>query len=365
MQWPGSIEWRKRKRLLVPTLLFVVTATSVLLVLAGAGLRTARSAPPALRFFDPRRPPTIDEGWTACVMDYTLSSTEKNDAIFVGDSICRSGLDPGQFEKLTQLRAYNLGVLFGGLGPDVLLNVAKTYLVNHPAPRIVVLCTSPVCFERELPSFFVPVRDRFLNCFAFEAPNLQSNQGRLSYLMSISYLIRQGTLMNWDRTTSSLAGREHDVRDDPLFREEDRTYRTLERQVRQARGFYPMSGSGRIGFLDRSARRVPVEDDWDRSVRRLAETCEEAHVPLLIRLGPISAEASKDLVFDRVESWVKQLQVSYPHVTVARDHNVLRYPTALCADSTHPNVQGAAKFTADVADDARRVLGLSGPAKSN
>ncbi len=48
----------------------------------------------------------MDEAWTGCVMDYALASTEGNDVIFLGDSICRSGIEPIQFEHETRLRGY-------------------------------------------------------------------------------------------------------------------------------------------------------------------------------------------------------------------------------------------------------------------
>jgi len=168
----------------------------------------------------------------------------------------------------------------------------------------------------------------------------------------------------WDRTSSLIAGRDHDVRDDSLVGYETLTYRSLRRMTSQSRGFYGMVGSGREGFLDRTARVVGIHGAWDRGVRRLAATCEEAHVPLMFRLGPISAEASRNLDFGRVEGWLSELQKSYPHLQVARDHNVLRYPPELCSDSTHPNLQGAAKFTTQVADEVRAALGVAAGAKA-
>jgi hypothetical protein len=354
---PVALNVRRQKSCLAATLLVAATASVILLVLAGASFCIAKSAPPALRFFDPRRPPTVDEAWAVCVMDYALSSTEKNDVVFLGDSICRSGLEPVQFERSTRLRAYNLGVLFGGLGPDVLPNVARSYLLKHPAPRMMVLCCSPVCFERDVPAAYVPLRDRFLNCYALEVPGDQSFEARRSDIMNLSYLIKQGTLLGWDKIAALLNGHDHDARDDSLDGGETLTYRSLEQQTRQSRGFYAMVGSGHETSLDRPSGNVLIDDEWDRGVRRLADTCEKAHVPLMIRLGPISAQASRNLNFDAVERWLKQLHVSHPHLMLPRDHNLLRYAPELCFDSTHPNVQGAALFTTRVADEVRTALG--------
>jgi len=178
--------------------------------------------------------------------------------------------------------------------------------------------------------------------------------------MGLSYLIKQGTLIGWDKIASFLNGHDHDSRDDSLDGGETQNYRSLEQQTRQSRGFYAMIGSGHEASLDRPGGKVVIHEAWDRGVRRLADACEEAHVPLMIRLGPISAQASRNLNFDAVERWLKDLQVSYPRLMLARDHNLLPYAPELCFDSTHPNVQGAAQFTRRVADEVRAALGSVG-----
>ena len=168
---------------------------------------------------------------TACavgVMDYALSSTEQNDIVFLGDSICRSGVEPRQFESLTELRAYNLGMLFGGLGPDVLTDVAAAYLMKHRRPRMIVLCTSPVCFEKDVPDVYVQLRDRFLRCYAWDLSDLRTFHGSQRCLIGVGYLIRQGVMIGWDRVSCSFIGHRHDVLDDPLDGDAATTFRTLE-----------------------------------------------------------------------------------------------------------------------------------------
>ena len=44
---------------------------------------------------------------------------------------CRTGVDPIAFERLSGLRAYNLGIV-GDLGPGVMLNIGKAYLSKIP-----------------------------------------------------------------------------------------------------------------------------------------------------------------------------------------------------------------------------------------
>jgi hypothetical protein len=353
-QQTDRTERLQRMPYLIPTALVALTAIAELLILGGSGFLTARRAEPVLRFFDPRRPPTMDEAWTGCVMDYALASTENNDVIFLGDSICRSGIEPNEFEQRTRLRGYNLGVLFGGLGPEVMPSVARTYLLRHPTPGLVVFCMSPVCFEKEVDAAFVQLHERFLGCFVFEAPNLQTLAGIRSYAQSILFLSRQGTVLGWYRWRD---GRQHDVRDDFLDEKRTQTYRSLEKQTRTARGFYSMVGSGRKGFLDRTRRVVRIDPAWDRGVRRLASICQQAHVPLLIRLGPISSGASRDLNFSAVEQWLSELGASCPQLIIERDNRILRYPPEFCSDGMHCNFRGAVKFTSRVANEVLHALG--------
>ena len=289
-------------------------------------------------------------------MDYALSSTEQNDIVFLGDSICRSGVEPRQFESLTELRAYNLGMLFGGLGPDVLTDVAAAYLMKHRRPRMIVLCTSPVCFEKDVPDVYVQLRDRFLRCYAWDLSDLRTFHGSQRCLIGVGYLIRQGVMIGWDRVSCSFIGHRHDVLDDPLDGDAATTFRTLEERTHTSRGFYAMFGSGRQGNLDRPGGLVLIQDGWDRGVRRLATICEKAHVPLMICLGPISAEATTELNFDHVQRWLDNLQRAHSHVTIANPDRVVRYAPDLCADSTHPNVAGARKFTAQLATDLQKAL---------
>ncbi len=108
---------------LAASMLMLATSTLTLVALSAFPLDTTLKTSPDVRFFDPRRPPTRDEGWLASMMGYALSSSERNDVIFLGDSACRAAIDPVAFEKLTQLRGYNLGIV-GDLGPDVRLELA-------------------------------------------------------------------------------------------------------------------------------------------------------------------------------------------------------------------------------------------------
>jgi hypothetical protein len=343
-------------RWLTPTAAVAATFAVTVALPAGAALYTMRGAPAPIRFFDPRRSPTFDETCVVSAMDYALTSTERNDVIFLGDSTCRSGLDPVRFESLTALHAYNLGIV-GDLGPDVMLNVARAYLSTHPAPRLVVLCLSPVGLERDVPWYWIKLRNHFVDCYGFDVRSARSLHA------SLGYTFRQGTVLAWDATASSFTGNSQDVRDCPLIGMEKVTYRQFERLTREKRGYFELPGRGPHKNLDRPGGIVEVHDVWDAGVRRLIETCDSAHVRLLIRFSPVSAEATSNLKFERPAGWLKDLQASYPQLLLPRDENILRYPPSLCWDYSHPNPQGARQFTEKVATEVRLAMDSAAKAR--
>lgn len=353
---PRPLNDRGRKRWLNPTVLVLGSAPATLLLLSAAAAYSFRETPTALRFFDPRRSPTSDESWVVSTMDYALSSTEKNDVVFLGDSVCRTTIDPIRLESLSGLHGYNLGVA-GHLGPEVVLNLAQAYLASHPPPRLMVLCVSPVGLEQDVPTHWEKLRDHVLNCYGFEARSAKSIAGRLGYR------IRQGTVIAWNESAGLLCGQRRDVRDMPLDGKGKETYRTFEQSTRKSRGYVVLSGKGLARDLDRPGGIVAIHDAWDSNVRRLAKICEQARVPVLIRFGPISAESSKNLKFDRLERWLHDLQESHSNVRLPRDRRILRYPPELCWDSTHCIAAGAAKFTAQLSEDVRSALTSAGDAQ--
>jgi hypothetical protein len=330
-------------------LIVLGTATATLLLLVGVALDTIHCTPTALRFFDPRRPPTFEEAWFVSTMDYALSSSEKNDVVFLGDSTCRTAVDPVRFESLTGLRAYNLGVI-GDLGPEVRLDLARAYLSKHPVPRLMVLCISPLGMERDVPFQWQMLRDRCVDCYGFEQRNLGSLESRLSYV------IRQGALIAWQGAISPLVGRHGDIRDRAFIGTEKENYRKFENSTRLTRGFTALSGKKYEARVHHSAEIVSVHDVWNTGVRNLAETCAKAGAPLMIRFAPMSAEGTKTLDFRRIERWVEDARRSCPNVIVTAENGILRYPSELFWDGTHPNADGAAKFTARVAEEVRSSL---------
>jgi hypothetical protein len=344
---------KRRLRWLVPTacvgLIFVALLGSVW----GIALDTVHDVPTAERFFDPRRSPTFDETCVVAAIDYALSSNEANDVVFLGDSACRTGVDPIAFERLSGLRAYNLGIV-GDLGPGVMLNIGKAYLSKHPAPQLMVVCLSPVGLEHDVPWYWIKLRDHFVNCFGFDTQNAGSLQAHLGYTF------RQGTVLAWDRVESRFTEKSQDVRDLPLIGMEKVTYRQYETLTRQKRGHFELSGHGPSKNLDRPGGLVLIHKAWDGGLRRLAQACDKARIPLMVRFCPVSADATKKLSFERVEHWLRDLQTASPQLLVAPDQTILRYAHELCWDYSHANPQGTQKFTEQLAREVRAALPAPG-----
>ena len=338
----NSLAW------LTASTLMLASSTLTLAALSALPLQTIAKAPPDVRFFDPRRPPTRDEGWLASMMGYALSPSEANDVVFLGDSACRAAVDPAAFEKLTQLRGYNLGIV-GDLGPDVRLELARSYLSTHPRPRLVVLCVSPLGMERDVPVQWRELRDRCLNCYGSEPRQQPARLG---------YWIREGTLINWENRFPSSLRKHPDIRDDVFLGADEttETYRIYDNSLRTGRGFMPLWGNKYATRLNRKRNEVSVDPVWSAGVRRLAETCRQADLPLLIRLIPIPAEGSENLDVAQIEGWLQEVAQFCPNVIIADNPRVWRFRPDLMWDGTHINAQGAAKFTERLAQDAKTLI---------
>jgi hypothetical protein len=328
--------------------LMLATCGLTFVALSIVPFNTASQTPPDVRLFDPRRPPTRDEGWLGSMMGYALSSPEKNDVVFLGDSACRAAIDPAAFERLTQLRAYNLGIV-GDLGPDVRLELAHSYLSTHPLPRLIVLCVSPLGMERDVPVQWRELRDRCLDCYGSEPRQMPAKLG---------YWIREGTLIKWENTFPTSLRKQPDIRDDVFYGREEKTetYRSYDHSLSKGRGFMPLWGNSYATRLVRKQPVVLVDPVWTEGVRHLAETCRHANLPLLIRLIPIPAEGSESLDVSQIDGWLSEVAQAFPNVTVAENPRLLRYGHELMWDTTHISAKGAVKFTETLAHDVKQLV---------
>jgi hypothetical protein len=338
------------------TALVMTLAGGTLAALSGAGYYVGQNIDSDLRFLEPRRVPTFDEAAISSPIEYALRTNEKNDVIFVGDSTCRCGIDPIAFERLSGLRAYNLGTQ-GRVGPLGLLITSTAYLARHPPPRILVLCVAPNAFENG-PAATAAAMGSTLEA-RFEANYGPEVPGLVPRDESARYFIKRGSLAAFSASSRLFAGCERDIRDIPLFGTGSETYRMFQRRMHVSRGYDPIVGlHGKRTELEWPGEPVKIQAEWDRKVRLLAESCESLGIPLLIRFSPMPSDLALVKDFSPIEEWSKDLHKSYRQALVGQP-NLLWYDWQLCYDNLHLNTQGVAVYMAQLAKDVRDALRIA------
>jgi hypothetical protein len=308
-----------------------------------------------IRFLDINLAPLVDEAFVTYPVEYSLRSTEYNDVIFLGDSLCHDDIDPA---KLPGLRSYNLGSQ-GSVGSLGILLTAKAYLDHHPAPRAVVLCVSPLRFEVSSNSGGGHVGRRFVASYGPEVP------GVVPLYQSLTYFTKRGALelagqnaLVPKRGAQISAPVGGEIRfDAPLRGFESETYRTLERKMQATRGFFALPGThGTSWAVETPAPRQLILPEWVDGMQRLAAICNHAGVPLIIHFGPIWEGVAKSRDFSILESWADDLEAWCPHfVTVVRPA-VTAWNRDLMWDAIHLNAAGVAKFMPLVAKNVQAAL---------
>lgn len=331
------------------TLLVLAVTVATLSGLAALAYRAGAAINTELRFFSTWVPPSLDDASAVCPVEYALRTNEANDVIFLGDSTCRTSIDPVRFQRLTGLSTYNLGSL-RGIGAEGFVITAKAYLLHHPKPRAVVLCVTPVCFEADARTVGGQVWKMFVSNYGPEVSEA------CPLFERISYFCKRGVLATWRPSDDlRLLGKGEDVRDLPLDGLAVETYRTLQRKTREARGFFRLPGAHGPPKGFGKADNVLIRKEWTQGIQRLAQICKEAGVVLMIQFAPISEEVVKVRDLSPLEAWSRELESSYPQTVVARPIVVV-YDRPLMWDEIHLNSAGIEKFLPDVAKDLQAVL---------
>jgi hypothetical protein len=317
-----------------PALIVLSISAATFCLLSGVAYCLGRRVDPELCFLDPQRAPTIDEASVAQPINYSLRSHEENAAVFLGDSTCRTGVDP----RALPFSAYNLGSL-RGLGPSGFLLTLRAYLQGHPRPRVVTLVVTPFCFEVDPSRLDGELSQRVDASYGAHVEKRVSVAGFASFVKRGAVGLFRGA----------------DPRDRPLDGLARETYRTLEVKMRTSRGFFCLPGThGKGQGVPMERPEKPVHPDWNRGIHLIAEACNDAGVPLLIRFSPIVSDARAARDFTQLDRWATDLEASQTNVTVARPI-VLAYDPGLMWDSIHLNATGVEKFMPVVAQDVRGV----------
>jgi hypothetical protein len=325
-------------------MLVVTSLVSTVIVISTASYCVGRRIDPETRFLEPDRPPTLNEAVVAFAVEYALQSDEANDVIFLGDSTCAFDIDPVLFGRLTGLRAYNLGTM-GVIGPTAYRITLQAYLAHHPKPRLVVLCLFPFVGEIEVLYRFGDVAPRFIENYGPEVADA------VPFHTGILYFIKRGGASL--RTT-------RDCRSEVLTYRESETYYSLKQKVFAGRGFQRLPGEhGEAKEIARPGPPKLVREEWDQGVRRIAEECEKAGVPLLIRFTPVPESFTDARDFSQLERWTSSLQKAYPTtVRVVPPVPLTSYPPPLVYDNVHLNSAGVAQFMPLLAKEVQTALAV-------
>jgi len=334
----------------IPFALLVLAVTGgTLATLAALAYREGAAISTELRFFTTWVAPSLDDASAICPVEYALRTNEANEVVFLGDSTCRTSIDPAPFQRLTGLSAYNLGSL-RGIGAEGFVITAKAYLLHHAKPRAVVLCVTPVCFEADARTVGGHLWRTFVANYGPEVSEA------IPLFERISYFCKRGALAaSSPGGDLRLRGKGEDVRDLPLDGLAVETYRTLQRKTREARGFFPLPGAHGPPKGFGKADSVLIRKEWTQGIQRLAQICKDAGVVLMIQFSPISEEVVKVRDLSPLEAWSRELEASYPQTIVARPIVVV-YDSPLMWDAIHLNSAGVEKFLPVVAKDVQAVL---------
>ena len=304
------------------------------------------------------RPPSFVEATAAVPMEYALSTTERNDVVFVGDSTLVCGVDTLEFQRLTGLRAYNLGSL-GTLSIDGIVTTTKAYLSKHPTPRVIVLSLMPNGLQyAQVES---PIAQRFVRTYGRQLgiANHDAHDTELA-------LIKRGAGVARDYCNAMMNRAFESWRDEPLV-DDSRgyTFNTFQRKRSEGRGYESPRGEHSFDHLIHQETNpitglVPVnptplliQPEWDAGVRRLAHLADQSNSRLLVRLAPAPTIIDRRIFVDIV-SWLQSLERDFPHAVIKTD--IVGLDFSLFWDWVHLNAEGAQKFTRLVAEDVLAVL---------
>jgi hypothetical protein len=355
---------------IVPTLIVVVLALVEFCAFEATCLGIGVYYRGVIPMFGKRKQVTIDELTVIAAMERAESKDNPVDIVFTGGSTCHRGINPKLFEKQTGLTAYNLASNKLA-GVRVWYWTCKTYLENHPAPRAIVLCLSPVdilCLVGEKPKTSHDdldpddLSERFALAYGPYLPFLQVVMNHGSRWQQ--YYIDRGLRISLSGLVGLIPGHSTDPRDRLIYGGSGGEYNAEKLKLFAAGGFRTLperptavGPSGTVfregkpqGPLPLTQTVIPLTDDYVRAYAKLAQ---EYKTELLFCVSPISREAKFDTT--GLDEWMRRLQKDYPNVRLVFPE-VLLYDPELFWDQHHVNFRGVNKFTTDVSERVTALL---------
>jgi hypothetical protein len=316
------------------------TTSATILSLGMLSYCAGQRTPPLERFLWPGLAPTVDEAFVSFPVEYSLRSDEANDVVFLGDSTCHDDIDPARLHE----KCYNLGSL-GSVGPLGILLTTEAYLDHHPAPRVIVLCISPLRFEVNSGSAGGYVARHLVESYGVEVADV------VPFAQSVSYFVRRGAVGIRARSRAPLP-----LFDSPLVGMDTETFHSLERRMKASKGFFALPGEhGGRWQVETPAPKQFILEEWRDGFRRLATICGKSHVRLIVRFGPIWEGVSRSRNFGALDEWGDEVESAFPHVRIQRPI-IMAWERPLMWDCLHLNAAGVARFMPIVAKDVEHAL---------
>lgn len=281
-------------------------------------------------FLKSYRTPDWAEAHIKNQMDYVLLHSDSNTVIFVGDSTTTVGIQPVLFEALTGVRSYNLG-LPGFVGIDTNLRSIELYLMNRPAPQLLIYSAHPKDYGLDAPTWG-DIRPRFAWSYGTWSGTQPAEPG-----FSILYYLKEGLRI---AAGELRGGRSH------YFPKSVHDWKEL---VLKQRGFFASPGvlpadekfkPAEIGSFEVSAWRA-------KHLHALAQLTARHGIRLLILPAPVMTRARQE-DGGPLLAWLNEFVHQYPHVKLG-DNSLWIYDVADFSGAVHMNAAGATRFTEQLA----------------
>ncbi|MDY6934512.1 MAG: hypothetical protein SVZ03_09865 [Spirochaetota bacterium] len=308
-----------------PSMYILIISLFIMILLYSISIFFSKDMNQFLKLY---RVPTFEESLIYYQMSYVHNSNEYNDVIFLGESACLSGIITRQFEKKTNLKAYNLGTL-GWLGPDGYIDILKSYIENHHEPKIIVFAVFPPLLADEK-SKNPEIKKRFIRSFGGDIKTSMLNSS-----IPPQYLVREGIRTIFGKIQG---GADYYFNVNRYHRP---SHFDMSRSILEQRGFQEDIRRKTIKPIEKKA--FIVSKKYKKNIFDMALLARKKNVILMIRLMPIPFQENYIDATPLIQ-YLKVIEKEFSNVIIDKPI-ILHYNTKLYAKITHLNIYGARKFT--------------------
>lgn len=310
----------------------------IVLALSGSlyslGYFTLNDLSSGSRFLPRHRVPWYAESVIYYHMDYAINSHEYNDVVFLGSSAAQAGLATRSFEEQTDLSAYNFGTVIN-LGADGQLEMFKSYLKHHPAPRLLVY----LAFPRDLVDDKIKdaeLRSRFSRAYGIDLgsespqPPFSPQQYYGEGFWTLYGLIKGGFNHPYDAPRTPRP-----------------SHRELGPALAREKGWqaYPQSQTLDLSYLE-EMEAFTVSNWYQQGIKEMAQFARDEGIDFMVYVMPVPQ--SNNVVDDNpMVSWANRFEASFPGTEVV-GLPIRLYERSRWGNAFHLNRSGAEALTSEV-----------------